>query len=140
MAEANGDDSTPIRKPVEWSAGATLKGGGNLDAKTPEVIDQYGRKQALDHERIQHGRLPPPLGGRHPNFDEATKNRLRGQLESFLLDWKNRTGEFPKTKPKVESFVRELLEREGIRSSSSVVTKQIVSPVFQKLKPRRRRS
>ena len=64
---------------------------------------------------------------------------LVAPLEEYLLGKLASTGELPtQTSPKLQRFVGELLKKHGIKSSPIVTNRQIVRPVFQKLKSKRR--
>jgi hypothetical protein len=106
-------------------ASAVLKGESKLGSRTAH-LDLLGR------------RLWDNPGGRRRNFDNATVLRMRAALEVFLVDQKAATGRLPYRKVKaVTDFVDKLVADEGVMSSYNILTKQVIRPVFQKLKPRK---
>jgi hypothetical protein len=114
------------RRLKAWTGSAVLTGEGGQGTRTVQ-LDRHGR------------RLWDNPGGRRRNFDDATVLRLRDGLTAFLLDHKAATGRLPLQKTKaVSDFVDKLLADEGLTSSYSIIVKQLVRPVFRKLKPRKK--
>jgi hypothetical protein len=115
------------RRPKAWTASAVLAGEGKQGTRTVQ-LDQHGR------------RLWDKTGGRHRNFDDATALRMMNALERFLLERKAATGRLPYRHVKsVHDFVSKLVADEGVKSSDSILIERVISPVFRKLKPRRKK-
>jgi hypothetical protein len=104
-----------------------MKGEGKQGTRAAQ-LDPHGR------------RLWDKPGGRHRNFDDATVLRMRAALEAFLLSQKAATGRLPFQKAKaLGDFVDKLVADEEVTSSYNIIVKQLIRPVFQKLKPRQHR-
>jgi hypothetical protein len=120
------------RPPKAWSLEATLAAKGEFILK---------RRQPL--HRDPHGRLLADKGGggRPRNFDAGTADDMTAKLEPYLLKRKAELGRWPYREDReVLGFVRRLVRAAGLQSSDDIITKQIIDPALQKLKPRRRQN
>jgi hypothetical protein len=114
-----------LRIPVAWTGEAHFKGENSMVVKTAQW---------------NQGRRLMDKAGRHPNFDDATIQRMRAELELFVLKRKVMLGRWPyREDPEVLRFVRKLIEAGGLESSDKIAISQIIAPVLRKLNPRRRR-
>jgi hypothetical protein len=120
------------RPPKAWSLEATLAAKGKFIVK---------RRQPL--HRDLHGRLLADKGGggRPSNFGDDDATSMAAKLEPYLLKRKAEIGRLPYRKDEeVLRYARRLVRAAGLQSSDDIITKQIIDPALQKLKPRRRQN
>jgi len=128
------------RKPVAWGASSTLAGESKLTAKKFRIRNRHGELLA-EGRRDEHNRLleEKGAGGRSPNFDDEAKVDLITRLVPHVLKRQGELGRLPfRTDETIKNIARRLVQAKGLESSDDIITRQLIDPVLQKLRLKRR--